>query len=451
MRIVFLTPSPSMSPRSLGFLTELCRRHAVTVIAACHSATDLAATGRLLALGARVVQVSVSRNDGWRHHEEHALGTDPARPTPADSQIYNALRAELAREDVGVVHVTGLPAPYLRQLRVPVVWDADVCHSRLLRLNLAQSARPPRRRVRERAIARMEAYERSLVEALPTITVSSEREREALLALLSASQTKQEDYYEASDGAAEYDEEYDDDDGRYMGVFDEAASLIRRPHISLLSHGVDLEEPAPYDARRHYNRLVARLDGRAPLSRVALEWLAESIMPRIWELRPDARLTLLCDELPHKLHRFASDGRVSVVTGAAESRTYVVGAAVALVPLPEAAGLQDTLLEPLSAGTPVIATWAALGGVTAVPGRDLLVAGDADEFARHVAHVLDDEFSWRTLARNGRAYVERAHSWRLAVHQLETIYSDASGFDFVGLAATPKRALSLRERHATAH
>lgn len=38
--------------------------------------------------------------------------------------------------------------------------------------------------------------------------------------------------------------------------------------------------------------------------------------------------------------------------------------------------------------------------------------------------------------------VERAHAWRLAAHQLEMIYSEASGFDYVGLAATP--VLSLR-------
>ena len=103
----------------------------------------------------------------------------------------------------------------------------------------------------------------------------------------------------------------------------------------------------------------------------------------------------------------------------------------------------------LSAGTPVIATLAALGGVAAVPERDLLVANDADEFARNVGFLLDDEPVWRDLARNGRAYVERAPSWRLAVHQLEMIYSETSGFDYVGLAATP--LLSLRHSRTTGY
>lgn len=423
MRIVFVISSPSISARTLGFLTELCRRHEVAVIVLCSSSSELAATGRLLALGVRVVPVTLAPRSARRGHADDILDTHLINTPRAAQQMQAALEAELARGNVGVVHVTGMPDMYLRNIETPVIWDADICHSRLAQLNLAYGWKLRRRRAYDRAATELELYERALLRALPTITVSTEWQRAAMLELLPEAQ----------------DEPSDDD----------TLSLIRQPHISLLPHGARLEQPTSYDARRHHNRLVARIDGRTPLSWAALEWLAEGIMPRVWEARSDVRLTLLCDELPRTLDRFAADGRVSVVTGVTDSRTYVAGAAVALVPLPEAVGLQDTLLEPLVVGTPVVASWGALDGVAAVPERDLLVAENADEFAQHVTHVLDDEVAWRDLARNGRACVERSHSWRLAAHQLEMIYSEVSGFDYVGLAAAP--VLSLRYSRTDAY
>jgi glycosyltransferase involved in cell wall biosynthesis len=110
-----------------------------------------------------------------------------------------------------------------------------------------------------------------------------------------------------------------------------------------------------------------------------------------------------------------------VVTGRVDDvRPFVRDAAVSVAPLRVARGLQNKVLEALALGVPVVASPEAFAGVQTVAGRDLLVAGDPDAFARAVVQVLRDAELRDRLGAAGRACVEANHDWDAQLDRLVT-------------------------------
>ena len=98
--------------------------------------------------------------------------------------------------------------------------------------------------------------------------------------------------------------------------------------------------------------------------------------------------------------------------------------------MPYPTGIHNPTLETLAMGTPMIASESAVTGLSIVPGRDLLLASSIERFAHLALRLLDDGALRRSLARNGRTYVERYHSWPLMTRLLEQVYCEASGCNF---------------------
>jgi polysaccharide biosynthesis protein PslH len=92
-------------------------------------------------------------------------------------------------------------------------------------------------------------------------------------------------------------------------------------------------------------------------------------------------------------------------------RPHLARAAVAVVPLRIARGVQNKVLESLAMGKPTVASPAALGGVGAEPGTHLLRASTPAEWADAVLRLFDDRDLGRRLGAAGRGYVEEHHRW----------------------------------------
>ena len=76
----------------------------------------------------------------------------------------------------------------------------------------------------------------------------------------------------------------------------------------------------------------------------------------------------------------------------------------------------------MACATPVITTSQAVAPLSAVPEQDLLVADDADNFARTILKLLADSQLQYRLGESGRAYVENHHNWRSITTKLVEIY-----------------------------
>jgi glycosyltransferase involved in cell wall biosynthesis len=88
---------------------------------------------------------------------------------------------------------------------------------------------------------------------------------------------------------------------------------------------------------------------------------------------------------------------------------YLERTRISVVPLRYGAGTKRKLLQTLMTGTPAVSTTVGIEGLELRHGEEVLVADDAEAFARSVTELLENAVLWRRLARKGRAAVAPLH------------------------------------------
>jgi sugar transferase (PEP-CTERM/EpsH1 system associated) len=218
---------------------------------------------------------------------------------------------------------------------------------------------------------------------------------------------------------------------------DVLAAYVRSP-ISVIPNGVDLEyfEPGRSPGRSYVpNRLVFTGNMSYRPNVDAVQHLATAVLPRIRRDIPDVQLCIVGMDPAPAVRRLADEDRV-VVTGRVDDvRPYFDSAAVAVAPLRVARGLQNKVLEAMAMRVPVVASPAAFEGISAVAGRDLLVAADPEAFSRAVVTLLRDPAARERYAAAGRTCVETNHNWSRLLQRLEDLV--AGGDQLAAAAARP--------------
>lgn len=194
--------------------------------------------------------------------------------------------------------------------------------------------------------------------------------------------------------------------------------------IHVIPNGVDLEY---FRSRRETsgtyvpNRLIFTGNMSYRPNVDAVGHLVADILPRVRAEVPDVELHIVGMD-PTPAVRKLADGERIVVTGRVDDvRPYFEDAAVAVVPLRVARGLQNKVLEAMAMRVPVVASEAAYQGITAVPGRDLLVGRDPEAFARAVVCLLRERTTRERCAAAGRSCVEENHNWDRLLPRLEEL------------------------------
>jgi sugar transferase (PEP-CTERM/EpsH1 system associated) len=408
MHILFVTPYPPsrIRVRSFGFVTHLHKAHTVTICTQCASPRELADVEALRQMGFEVLAVPGSKvrsvcQSGLALFSSHPLQAAYAR----SSQLGRALQALCQEQTFDVIHVEHLRGiasiaslEHLGSLP-PIVWDAVDCISLLWKYTIAEGPALPVRMVARLEHQRTQRYEARLTCQFPHIVVTAERDRQALSELR---RTRRSNALAKLEG-------------------DEAATAP----IQVIANGVDLDYFRPLSAEKsQYNiAFSGKMSYHANIA--AALYLYRQIMPMIWKQRPEATLTIVGSKPPQVIQQLAQDQRVEVTGYREDIRPYICRAAVVLSPMVYSVGIQNKVLEAMALGTPVIAAKQSVAALDIQPGRDLLVAETANEFADAALRVMEDATLQRTLSQNGRNYVERHHDWQEVTDRLVTVYEQA--------------------------
>jgi polysaccharide biosynthesis protein PslH len=135
-------------------------------------------------------------------------------------------------------------------------------------------------------------------------------------------------------------------------------------------------------------------------------WLLAEIWPAIAATLPHARLHVFG---PGALAQARTQDAIVIHDAPHDSRDAFDAGSILLLPLRAAAGVRMRLLEAWSRGVPVIASPAAVEGLEATDGDDVLIAGDAHEFAACVGRLAGDGELRARLIRGGRTMLARRH------------------------------------------
>jgi len=152
-------------------------------------------------------------------------------------------------------------------------------------------------------------------------------------------------------------------------------------------------------------------------------WFATQVLPAVLRQHESARFYIVgMNPLP-AVQALARQSAVTVTGRVPDIRPYLQHASVVVAPLRIARGVQNKILEAMAMGRPVVASSACAKSLSAIPGREVLVAGDASEFASRVLEVLAVEPS--NIGKAARARVLSDYQWDRNLSAVNALLADS--------------------------
>jgi sugar transferase (PEP-CTERM/EpsH1 system associated) len=143
----------------------------------------------------------------------------------------------------------------------------------------------------------------------------------------------------------------------------------------------------------------------------AVIWFANQVLPRIREASPGARFFIVGSNPADAVKRLASMDGITVTGRVPDVRPYIHHATASVGPMRIARGIQNKVLEAMAMGKPVIVTSGALEGIDATPGRDLILADDAESFAAAAIRLIGAAPERLALGQAARRLILERYDW----------------------------------------
>jgi|GEM_PF-220092 len=155
----------------------------------------------------------------------------------------------------------------------------------------------------------------------------------------------------------------------------------------------------------------------------AINFFCNEIFPLVRSEIHEARLFIVGRKPPPSVQKLADGHRVVLAADVPDIAPYVNRCMVQVVPLRFGGGVRIRTLEGMAMGMPIVSTTIGADGITAVPGRDLLLADTPHDFAARVCEILRSPLLGRRLGERAREFVLAVHSEDAVEKNVVEIYS----------------------------
>lgn len=188
--------------------------------------------------------------------------------------------------------------------------------------------------------------------------------------------------------------------------------LLPRSVIEVVPNGVDIEYFHGSDAEQEVDGRIVFTGAMDyyPNAEAAL-FFAQKCWPLIRARMPGATWQIVGKNPRPDVQKLAELPGITVTGSVADVRPSFAEAGVAIVPLLLGGGTRLKILEAMAMRKAVVSTSLGCEGLSAVPGKHLIVADQPEVFAQAVIELLKNPEKRRALGTAGRALVESAYSW----------------------------------------
>jgi polysaccharide biosynthesis protein PslH len=192
--------------------------------------------------------------------------------------------------------------------------------------------------------------------------------------------------------------------------------------LDLLYNGIDLDTFTDDGSVRASNSRIIFTGNMSYFPNAdGAEFLARQVFPIVKNRVPEAELYIVGQSPPRHVKGLESD-KIHVTGFVDDIRVEYLKSAVAVSAVRFGAGTLNKVLEPLALGIPVVTTSVGVGGLGLVPGTDILVSDDTEEFAQHIVALLQNTNRRRTMGMLAREKVRSRFSWAEIGRTLEDYY-----------------------------
>lgn len=159
----------------------------------------------------------------------------------------------------------------------------------------------------------------------------------------------------------------------------------------------------------------------------AVVWFSHEILPLIREAGIDADFCIVGGKPTPEVQALGQIAGVQVTGFVDDIRPWYKRAAVSVIPLRLARGVQNKVLEAMAMGRPVVTTRKVAEGVGAKDGDHLLVADGHKAFAGAVIDLYQDPPARRQLGEAARRFVVENFDWQRNMEKLEKLILQHQG------------------------
>lgn len=189
-----------------------------------------------------------------------------------------------------------------------------------------------------------------------------------------------------------------------------------RNKIEVVPNGVDFEYYTPTQEGKKYTVSFIGNMGYAPNVDAGL-FLANEIMPLVWQKKPKAKLVLAGANPDSALVSLSSE-YVEVTGWVEDIRPYYSKSLIFVAPLRIGSGMQNKILEAMAMKTPCITTLISAEPIKASHNENILVAETAQEFADNILNLMQSDIERNTLINNAQIFVNQNYNWKSQTSKL---------------------------------
>jgi glycosyltransferase involved in cell wall biosynthesis len=194
----------------------------------------------------------------------------------------------------------------------------------------------------------------------------------------------------------------------------------------VIPNGVDITEFSPSKTLGQLGTvLFTGLMSYYP-NQQAIRWFLNAVFPLVLKKVPEARLIVAGANPPPWL--ISRSSSVLEVTGLVpDMRPYFERSRVVIAPLMIGGGTRVKILEAQAMARPVVSTSLGAEGLNERHGHSILLADDAESFARQVVRLLTDFDLATKIAANGLIHVASEYNWNRIGERLEGVLRQRIG------------------------
>jgi glycosyltransferase involved in cell wall biosynthesis len=202
-------------------------------------------------------------------------------------------------------------------------------------------------------------------------------------------------------------------------------SIAPQCHVAVIPNGIDTEFYHPLPARLTSSSFVFHGNLEyAPNVQAASEF-AREILPLIRRQVPLAEFHLVGAKPAPQIREIARWPGIRLSANLPDLRYALCSSRVYVCPMRYGTGVKNKLLEAMALGLPIISYPEAIKGIGCTSGKHLLVADDAEEFARLALDLLNNPERAEAIGRAARRLVVENFSWELRAEKFEELYRRA--------------------------
>jgi glycosyltransferase involved in cell wall biosynthesis len=193
---------------------------------------------------------------------------------------------------------------------------------------------------------------------------------------------------------------------------------------AVVPNGVELRPALPTLSNENYHQLIfcGSLDYEP--NREGLLWFCTKVLPDLVKKDPSIRLIVIGKGEPGvELKNVLSASCISYHGRVKNVDDYYQQAIVAIVPLFTGSGTRLKVLEAMSRNVPVISTTKGAEGIEYDAETDILIADEAELFAKKISDLIANKERAREVAINGYQLVKTYYDWNVIGRNLADVFN----------------------------